>query len=194
MIELVVEDRVARGIFVHVGGAVADPLPRHEDRQLHMVLDLAHLERRRVAVPHQIVDEAAILADLPGAAAVADPRGLHHGGIVAHVVDDADEAVIQHRQGLVEDFLQRRSDRTQRRLGAGPRLVDFSLLVAGEGHRFVVLVCAGLYGRGAPRAMGKSGGKSGDRGVERRSRRLQKAGGRAYMDGVGQPTMAINAA
>ncbi len=117
-VELVVEDRVARGIFVHVGGAMADPLARHEDRQLHVVLDLAHLERRRVTVPHEIVDEAAILADLLGAAAVAHPRGLHDGGIVAHVVDDADEAVIEHGQRLVEDFLQRRGD--GRRVGWAP--------------------------------------------------------------------------
>ena len=181
-VELVVEDRVARGIFVHIGGAMADPLARHEDRQLHVVLDLAHLERRRVPVPHQVVDEPAILADLLGAAAVAHARGLHHGRVVAHVVDDPDEAVIEHGQRLVEDFLQRRSDGSQGRLGAGPGLVDFCLLVAGEGHRFAVLVCAGLYGRSGRWAMGKlhaarRGPGAGDG--------LQKAGRSAYIECVG---------
>ena len=97
-VEFVVEDRVARRILVHVGGAMADPLPGDEDRQFHMVFDLAHLERRGVAVPHQIVDQAAILADLLGAAAVGHARGLHHGGIVAHVIDHAHEAMVEHRQ------------------------------------------------------------------------------------------------
>jgi hypothetical protein len=99
-VELVVEYRVARRVFVDVGGAMADPLPRHEYRQLHVILDLAHLERRGVAVPHEIVDQPAILADLLGAAAVADPCRLHHRGVVAHVVDDADETVIEHRDRL----------------------------------------------------------------------------------------------
>ena len=164
---------------------MADPLARHEDRQLHVVLDLAHLERRRVAMPHEIVDETAILADLLGAAAVAHPRGLHHGGIVAHVVDDADEAVIEHRQRLVENLLQRRGDGTQGRLGAGPGLVDFSLLVAREGHRFVVLVCAGLYGRGGGPGHGEISG---------RHPAFKKPTRSAYIGRVGQPTMAINAA
>jgi hypothetical protein len=183
-VELVVEDRVACGIFVHVGRAMTDPLSRHENRQLHMVLDLAHLERRRVTMPHEIVDETAILADLLGAAAVAHPCGLHHGGIVAHVVDDADEAVIEHGQRLVENLLQRRGDGTQGRLGTGSGLVDFSLLVAREGHRFVVLVCAGLYERGGAPAMGKYPDPP----------RLQNAERSAYIGRVGKPTMAINAA
>ena len=97
-VELLVQDRVARRILVDVGGAVADPLPRHEDRQLHMELDLAHLEGCGVPVTHQIVDQAAILADLPGAPAVGDARRLDDRAVVAHVVDDADEAVVEHRQ------------------------------------------------------------------------------------------------
>src|SRR5947207_2589465 len=49
-VELVVEDRIARRIFVDVGGTVADPLPRDKDRQFDVILDLAHLERGRMAV------------------------------------------------------------------------------------------------------------------------------------------------
>ncbi len=72
-VELAVQDRIARGILVHVGGAVADPLPRHEDRQLHVIFDLAHLERRGVPVPHQVADQAGILGYAARAAAVATP-------------------------------------------------------------------------------------------------------------------------
>jgi hypothetical protein len=143
-IELVVEDRVARRVLVHVGGAMADPLARHEDRQLDVVLDLAHLERRGVPVAHQVVDQPAVLADLLGAAAVGDARRLHDGGVVAHVVDHPDEAVVEHRDRLVENLLERRRDRPQRLLRAVARLVDFSLLVAGEGHRPVLSWLAAL--------------------------------------------------
>src|SRR5262245_48753298 len=147
-IEFVVEDGVARRVLVDVGGAMANPLPRHEDRQLHMVLDLAHLERRGVAVPHEIVDQPAVLADLLGAAAVAHARGLHDGGIVAHVVDHSDEAVIEHRQDLEQDLLQGGSDRPQRGLRAAARLVDFSLLVGGEGHFSLSSLARTLWQRG----------------------------------------------
>ena len=185
-VEFVVEDRIARRVFVHVGGAVADPLARHEDRQLHVVLDLAHLERRRMAVPHQVVDQPAILADLLGAAAVAHARGLHDGGIVAHVVDDPDEAVIEHRQRLEEDFLERRRDRPQGRLRAAARLVDFGLLVGGEGHRVVVLRW--------PRTLWAAGGPFHGEMQAGPGLCLQKAARSAYIDRVGKPTMAINAA
>ena len=35
-----------------------------------------------------------------------NPRGLHHGGVVAHVVDHTDEAVVQHGEGLAEDLIE----------------------------------------------------------------------------------------
>ena len=184
-VELVVEDRVARRVLVDVGGAVADPLARHEDRQLHVVLDLAHLERRRVAVPHEIVDQAAVLADLLGAAAVGDARGLHDGGVVAHVVDDADEAVVEHRQRLEKNLLQRRRDSAAASLRAAARLVDFSLLVGGEGHLFVVLRW--------PRTLWAAG-RSLPWGNRWRRTCLQKGERSAYIGDVGKPTMAINAA
>jgi hypothetical protein len=134
-VELVVEDRVARRVLVDVGGAVADPLARHEDRQLHMVLDLAHLERRRVAMAHEIVDEAAILADLARAAAIGDARRLHDRGIVAHIVDDAHEAMIEHGDRLIENLLERGDGGASRRLRAGALSVDLGLLIAREHDR-----------------------------------------------------------
>src|SRR4051794_33796197 len=75
-IKLIVEDRVSRRIFVHIRGAMPDPLPCNKDRKLDVVLDLAHLERRRMTVPHQIVDESLILADLAGSTAVGDAGRL----------------------------------------------------------------------------------------------------------------------
>src|SRR5882672_4794090 len=129
---------------------MADPLARHEDRQLHVVLDLAHLERRRMAMPHQVVDQPAVLADLLGAAAVAHPGGLHDGSIVSHVVDDADKSVIENRQRLEKNFLQGRRDRPQGRLRAAACLVDLGLLVGGEGHGRVLTFFGRTLATGAP--------------------------------------------
>ena len=109
-VELAVEDRVAGGILVHVGGAVADPLPGHEDRELHVQLDLAHLEGGRVMVAHQVADQAGVVAGGPGAGAVGDAGGLHDGGVVAHVVDDPDEAVVEDRDRGPEPALEAGGD------------------------------------------------------------------------------------
>ena len=57
-------------------------------------------------MPHQIADEPAILVQLLGPTAVGDAGRLHHGRIVAHVIDDADEAMIEHRQRLEQQRLQ----------------------------------------------------------------------------------------
>jgi hypothetical protein len=101
-VELPVEDRVAGGVFVDVGGAVADPLAGDEDGKLDVELDLAHLERGGVPVAHEVADQALVVLDVLGAGAVGDAGGLDDGGIVAHVVDDADEAVVKHGVGAVE--------------------------------------------------------------------------------------------
>src|SRR5579875_2183794 len=87
---------------------MADPLSRYEDRQLHVVLDLAHLEGRGMPMAHQIVDEPAILGHLLRAPAIGHARRLDHGAVVAHIVDDANEAVIKNRDRLIEDLLERR--------------------------------------------------------------------------------------
>ena len=128
-IKFLVEDRVARRVFVHIRRAVPDPLPRDKDRQLYVVLDLAHLERRRMAVPHQVIDEPLILADLAGAAAVGDAGRLHDRGVVAHVIDDADKPVIEHRQRLVEDRLERRHRGAARLVRCALLRSDFLLLL-----------------------------------------------------------------
>ena len=110
-VELTVEDRVARRVLVDVGGAVTDPLPGDEDRELDVELDLAHLKRRTVAVAHQVADEPTVVAQLGGAAPVRHPRRLHDGTVVAHVVNDADEAVIEHRGRLEQHLFEGRHRR-----------------------------------------------------------------------------------
>ena len=53
-VELLRQHRIASRDFVDAGGPVANPLTGDEDRQLHMQLDLAHLERCRVLVAQQV--------------------------------------------------------------------------------------------------------------------------------------------
>ena len=112
-----------------------DPLARDKDRQLHVVLDLAHLERRRVAMPHEIIDEAAILANPPRAAPVGDARRLHDRAVIAHIVDDPDKAVIEHRDRLVEDLFERRDGGPASRPRLAARRGDLLLLLRRQGHQ-----------------------------------------------------------
>ncbi len=141
-IEFTVEDRIARGIFVHVRGAVADPLARDEDRQFDVQLDLAHLERGRVPVPHQVPDQPGIVAGLFRPGAIADAGGLHDGGVVAHVIDHADQPVVEDRDRLVQARLQPLGHRTAGGGGCGAGGLDLGLLLFGQprAHR------AGLHG------------------------------------------------
>ena len=125
-----------------------DPLPGNEDRQFDVIFDLAHLERRRMAMPHQIVDQPLIFADPPSAAAIRNPRRLHDRRIIAHIVDDADKAVIEHRDRLVKDFLQRRHRYPSRRPGFNTLGGDLVLSLGGEPHLFSSAKRAGLRCRG----------------------------------------------
>ena len=61
------------------------------------------------------------------------PR-LHHRRVVAHVIDDPDEAVIQHRERLVERLLQARRHGASGGGGFGTLAVDLGLLVFAQGH------------------------------------------------------------
>ena len=47
-------------------------------------------------VTHQITDQRPILAHLFRAAPIGHSRGLHDRGIVAHIIDDPDEAMGDH--------------------------------------------------------------------------------------------------
>jgi hypothetical protein len=48
-----------------------------------------------VPVPHQVPNQAAIIAAPLSPLAVADPCGLDDGRIIAHVIDQSDETVVQ---------------------------------------------------------------------------------------------------
>jgi hypothetical protein len=109
-----------------------DPLPRDKDRQFYVVLDLAHLERRRMAVSHQIVDEPLVLTDLAGAAAVGHAGRLHDRCVVAHVIDDADKSVIENGQRLVKDRFERRHSGTTRLMRCALLRSDFLLLLCRQ--------------------------------------------------------------
>src|SRR3546814_6637007 len=67
---------------------------------------------RSVPVPQQIADQAGILMHPAGVAAVGDTRGLHHRAVVAHIVDDADEPVVEHGYRPVQNLLQRSEEHT----------------------------------------------------------------------------------
>src|SRR5262249_38392102 len=69
-------------------------------RRAHQQLDLGHLKRRRVRVPHQIADEAAIVGDLARTFAIAHAGRLHDGLVIPHTIDGADEPVVEHGELL----------------------------------------------------------------------------------------------
>src|SRR5690606_1064348 len=109
----------------HVGGPMTDPLARDEDRQLDVKLYLAHLEGRGVTVPHQIADETTILLHALGTTAIGNAGRLDDSRIVAHIVDDPDETMIQNRQRAVENLFQGRYRRTAGGGGPGTKLLHF---------------------------------------------------------------------
>jgi len=151
-VELPVHHRIARRVLVDVGGAVADPLPGDKDRQFDVKLDLAHLERRGVAVAHEIADQAPILAHLLGAAPVGDARRLHHGAVVAHVVHHADEPMVEHRKRQVQDLLHRRDRGPAGLAGLGAQGLDVGL------HGGVETAGVGLDRLGHGQGLGQEGG------------------------------------
>ena len=109
-----------------------DPLAGDEDGQLDVVLDVTHLERRGVGVAHQVSNQACVLPGALGAGAVGNAGGLHHGAVAAHVVDDAHEAVIKNRQGLVEDCFEIRNGQAARGGLDGSQVLDFLLFRASS--------------------------------------------------------------
>ena len=70
-----------------------------------------------------------------GAGAVADAGGLHDGGIVAHVVDNADEAVVENGVGIVEMCLHPFGDGAEGGAREAALGCGLGKLVGGEGHR-----------------------------------------------------------
>src|SRR5690625_1307029 len=113
---------------------MTNPLAGDENRQLDVKLYLAHLEGRRMAMAHQVADQPAVFLHPLGASAVGDASRLDDRCIVTHVVDDANEAMIENRQRRVEDFLQRRHARTPCCVGLGTQPLYLILLFRGQGH------------------------------------------------------------
>ena len=116
---------------------MTDPLAGHEDGQLDVVLDLAHLERRGVTVAHEVVDQPGVVASLARALAIRDASRLDHRRVVAHVIDDADEAVVKDRDRLEKDFLQGRHGGAPGLVAIRPLGRDLGFLFGAQSHRWV---------------------------------------------------------
>ena len=72
-----------------------------------MKLDLWHLKRRCVAVPHQIADQTTILTHLFCALSIGHTGGLNDRFIGAHIIDDTHETVIEYRQRHAQNLIER---------------------------------------------------------------------------------------
>ena len=75
-----------------------------------------------------------IVARGPRALAIGDARGLHDGGVVAHIVDDADEAVVEHGDWVVEPRLEPRGHGAAGFAHSRAGGVDFGLLFGRQRH------------------------------------------------------------
>ena len=88
-------------------------------------------------MPHEVADQVLVVADRFRPRAVGDAGRLHDGGIVPHVIDDADEAAVEHRELVAEDALQRRRGGAA---GGG----------RGFGHGAIIPAARLQFTRGAP--------------------------------------------
>src|SRR5690606_23687683 len=84
-------------------GPVPYPLPGHEDRHLQVEREDHLFERAGVMMPEQVVDESAVFAHRLRAFTVGDPGRLHYAGVAAEVIDEANEAVIENGDGLIDE-------------------------------------------------------------------------------------------
>jgi hypothetical protein len=87
-----------------------------------------------VPVAHQVADEAAILVRRPGAPPVGDAGRLNDRRIVPHVVDDPDEAVVEHRDGLEQHGFEGGHRGAAGAALRGARGLDLLLLLRRERH------------------------------------------------------------
>ena len=77
---------------------------------------------------HEVTDQAAILIRCAGAAPVRYARRLHNGGVIAHIINHPDNAVIQHGERLEQHGFQRWHARAARGRLACTCGFDFLLL------------------------------------------------------------------
>jgi hypothetical protein len=54
-------------------------------------------------MPHEIANEATVPEDVLGTCPVRDTRGLHNRSVGAHVVDQANESVVQNAERVAEN-------------------------------------------------------------------------------------------
>ena len=133
-VEFAIEDGVACGVFVHVGGAVANPLAGHKDGQFDVEFDLTHLKRGGVPVAHKVADQAFVVLHGFGAFAIADAGGLCDGGVVAHVINDAHEAVVEHLVRGIEVLFHAGCHHAAGGGGLCTLVVDVGLLLRRNRH------------------------------------------------------------
>ena len=84
------------------------PLSPDVHRHADVQLDVAHFEWRRVVVTEQVADQSAILTHALGAGPIGNACCLNDRVVVAHVVDETHEAIVQHLEGLAEDGFEGR--------------------------------------------------------------------------------------
>ena len=71
-----------------------------------MKFEFTHLKRGGVPVAQQVTNQITIFTDFLGADAIRDARCLHDGSIGPHVIDDANETIIQNREFNAEDVVE----------------------------------------------------------------------------------------
>ncbi|OQA25953.1 MAG: hypothetical protein BWY59_01561 [Verrucomicrobia bacterium ADurb.Bin345] len=109
-VELVLHHAVSPGYLVDARGAMPDPLARDEDRQLAVKLEHDVFERRRVLVPQEVVNQDRVVPKRFRALAVGNASRLDDAAVVAHVVHEPDEAVVEDLDFLVEQFFRFRAE------------------------------------------------------------------------------------
>ena len=87
-----------------------------------------------LAVVAVAAEESLVVAGAAGSVAVGDAGGLDDGGVVAHVVDDADEAVVQDGDGFEEAAFEFFGDGSAGGVAGFAELGDVGLLFGCESH------------------------------------------------------------
>ena len=99
-----------------------------------MEFDLAHLERGRVPVAHQIADQTCVVLNGFGALTVRHTRRLTDRSVIAHVVHNPNKAVIQHGFDGVEVAFHPLGNSPQCLTRCRAKFGNLGLLFGGNGH------------------------------------------------------------
>lgn len=71
-----------------------------------MELYLAHFKWRRMAVSNQVANKSSVLVELLCASSIRHAGGLNDGFVGAHVIDCANEPVVEDAKRLPENSVQ----------------------------------------------------------------------------------------